>query len=118
MDRKKAIIGAATVAGSLLAASSAYALTSGIVGNGGDDGAGNLTPVLDVAPTEGSTVPSTSVDGSPDPTSNRGDDDSVTVEVPHTDDDGDDELEDRDSEDEHEDEAVETHEYEGREDDD
>ena len=53
MDRKKAIIGAATVAGSLLAASSAYALTGGIVANHGGDGAGRLNPVVDVAPTGG-----------------------------------------------------------------
>jgi hypothetical protein len=113
MDRKKAIIGAATVAGSLLAASSAYALTSGILGNGDDDGAGNLTPVLDVAPP----------DGSPYPTSDQGDDDRVSVDVPGAGDDSSDGVEDRDGEDEHEDEdedddAVEPHEYEGHEDDD
>lgn len=56
MDRKKAIIGAATVAGSLLAASSAYALSGGIVANHGGDGAGRLNPVLDAAPTGGSTA--------------------------------------------------------------
>jgi hypothetical protein len=46
MDRKKAVVAAATVVGSLLAASTAYALTSGIVDGGPGDGAGNLSPVV------------------------------------------------------------------------
>ncbi len=71
MDRRKAIIGAATVAGSLLAASSAYALTGGIVASHGGDGAGQLNPVLDASPTGGSTTtgPLTAADAS----SNRAD---------------------------------------------
>jgi hypothetical protein len=120
MDRKKAIIAAATVAGSLLAASSAYALTSGIVDNGGHDGAGDLNPVLDVAPADGSTttVPPMTAGGTSDPAGRPGDDDHGTVEVtaPQAGDDHGDEVEHR-NDDDHED-GVEPHEIEGHDDDD
>jgi hypothetical protein len=65
MDRKQAIIGAATIAGGLLAASSAYALSGGIVANHGGDGAGRLSPVVQMAPTGGpaTTAPPTTAKG-------------------------------------------------------
>lgn len=47
MDRRKAVVAAATMAGSLLAASTAYALTSGVIGGGPDDGAGDLSPIVE-----------------------------------------------------------------------
>jgi len=58
MERRKAIVAAATVAGSLLAASTAYALTSGIVAGGPNDGAGTLSPVVE-APVASDMTPST-----------------------------------------------------------
>jgi hypothetical protein len=121
MDRKKAIIAAATVAGSLLAASSAYALTSGIVDNGGHDGAGDMSPVVDVAPTDASTTtlaPATT-GGTSDPAGRSGDDEHGTVgeTTPQAGDDHGDEVEHRSDDDEHED-GVEPHEIEGHDDDD
>jgi hypothetical protein len=56
MDRKKGIVAAATIAGSLLATSTAYALTSGIIGGGPDDGAGDLSPVVEVPTATGATT--------------------------------------------------------------
>jgi hypothetical protein len=47
MDRRKTMVAAAAVAGTLLAASSAYALTSGALDGGRGDGAGKLTPVVE-----------------------------------------------------------------------
>ena len=113
MDRKKAIIAAATVAGSLLAASSAYALTSGVIGTNADDGAGDLSPVLDVnAVDETTTVPTTSPG---DESTTTPDDDAVD----QTSDDAPDDAVDHEAEaDDTEHEAEEPHELEGREDDD
>src|SRR5262245_59008623 len=117
MDRKKAIVAAATVAGSLLAASSAYALTSGIVGSAGGDGAGELNPVLDEAPTGASTTTVPTTDESSDPS-----DDDVSVDpddagAPAVDASSDAGVEHDNGVVEHED-AVEPHEVEGRADDD
>jgi hypothetical protein len=47
MNRRKSLIVAGAVAGSLFAASTAYALTSGIIDNSNGDGAGTLSPVVD-----------------------------------------------------------------------
>lgn len=111
MDRKKAVVAAATIAGSLLAASTAYALTSGVVGGGPDDGAGDLSPVVEVPAASGggatadpATAPSLGEDDHPA-------DQQVTVEPDdhdHDDHDGDG--------DEHE--SDEPFHYEGRDDDD
>src|SRR5262245_44730643 len=120
MDRKKAIVAAATVAGSLLAASSAYALTSGIVGSGRGDGAGDLNPVLDVAPTGASAATTLTTDESSDAIDedvSADTDDAGTAAADAGSDDG--VVEPDDSVVEHEDvHSVEPPEVEGRTDDD
>jgi hypothetical protein len=121
MERRKAVVAAATVAGTLLAASSAYAFTSGIVDGGSpDDGAGNLSPVLEeeAPPIGAPTGPGVTVTGDDrrgaDPASPTGDDDDRLDDL----DDHDGDEVDHDEDGEHEDEGEEEHEYEGREDDD
>lgn len=105
MQRKRAIVAAATVAGTLLAASTAYAFTSGVVDTPNDDGAGELTPVVD--------TPTTAPQAQP-PASSR-----VDVSDGYEDDDryDDDYNDDHDDghDDDHDDGLVE---YEGGEDDD
>ncbi len=45
MERKRSLIVAGAVSGTLLAASTAYALTGGLLDRPADDGAGTLAPV-------------------------------------------------------------------------
>jgi hypothetical protein len=122
VERKKALIAAGAVSGTLLAASTAFALTGGIVDSGADDGAGSVSPVTT------STIEQILADAPVTPAVVRPTTEPVTTSsasaVAGEEHDGDDlddddayEDDERDSEDEsHEDEDED--EYEGAEDDD
>jgi hypothetical protein len=56
MERRKAVIAAATASLTLLAGAAAVSLNTGIVGASGNDGAGEISPVVDTAPTTPSTI--------------------------------------------------------------
>jgi hypothetical protein len=84
----------------MFAASAAYALTSGIVGNGSNDGAGDLTPVLDHQEVEAPPTSQQVEVGGPQPADGHDDD----------------RVEQRHGDDEHE--ELEPHDLEGRDDDD
>ena len=123
MERKKALIAAGAVSGTLLAASTAFALTGGIVDSGADDGAGSVSPVTASTIEQTLTqVPATPLVGPPatQPVTTSS---ASAVAGEQDGDDLDDEHEyeddERDSEDEdHEDEDEAESEYEGAEDDD
>jgi hypothetical protein len=60
VERKRSLIVAAAVSGTLLAASTAYALTGGLLDRPANDGAGTLAPVtatLEDAPASAVTTP-------------------------------------------------------------
>lgn len=106
MERRKAVIAAATASLTLLAGAAAISLNTSLVGASGDDGVGEISPVEVV------TVPSTAVD---EPvTGTPGSSRSGFGEDDHDDDgvEGDDVARD----DEHGDDID--HEYEGADDDD
>lgn len=105
MERRKAVIAAATASLTLVAGAVAIGLNTSLVGASGNDGVGEISPV------DPATSPSTIYIDEPVP--DRSDED----------DEFDDELEDDEFEDEREDEGDdayedEDHEYEGADDDD
>jgi hypothetical protein len=59
VERKRSLIVAAVVSGTLLAASTTYALTAGLLDRPADDGAGTLAPVTATLdkPTDTTTAP-------------------------------------------------------------
>jgi hypothetical protein len=60
VERKRSLIVAGAVSGTLLAASTAYALTGGLLDRPADDGAGTLAPVtatIQDAPATSATAP-------------------------------------------------------------
>ena len=56
MERKRSLIVAGVVSGTLLAASTSYALTAGVPDRAPDDGAGTLAPVTATVDGSGTTA--------------------------------------------------------------
>jgi hypothetical protein len=112
MERKKALIAAATIAGTLLAASTAYALTGGIVASTAD-GAGNLSPVTGAGPTDDVSGADSRVPATPSTSADQ-DRDDLPGDT-HATESGDDDVFEHEDDGRH---APEPGEVEGREDDD
>jgi hypothetical protein len=107
VERKQSIITAGILSGALLVGSAAYALTSGFLAGGADDGAGTLAPVV-ATTVPASTAPVANEVGTTSPTAPA----TLTPGVRHDDDDHVDDGGHRDHDD------GEHHGYEGRDDDD
>jgi hypothetical protein len=106
VERKQSIITAGILSGALLVGSAAYALTSGFLAGGADDGAGTLAPVV------ATTVPASTVPA-PSGAVATGAPTTLAPVVAHDDDDRVDDGAHRDHGDDHG-----GHAYEGRDDDD
>ena len=91
MERKRSLIVAGVVSGTLLAASTTYALTAGLLDRPADDGAGTLAPVtatLDGSPatTTAPIVGPSAVRPAPTPHRDTGDDVEGAEEAGHRED--------------------------------
>jgi hypothetical protein len=116
MERRKAIIAAATASLTLLAGGAAIGINTGIVSATGDDGVGRISPVEQVTTTDAPADPGQPVPSGSD-LSAGGDDESRYEDESEHDDEHDDEGLDGTHDDDHELEGLE-HEYEGADDDD
>jgi hypothetical protein len=112
MERRKAVIAAATASLTLLAGGAAIGINTGIVGATGDDGVGRISPVEQVTTTATPTDPGQSTVFGSDLSPGGTDDSWYEDESDHED-----ESLGEAHDDDHEHEGLE-HEYEGADDDD